>query len=250
MWHHLYSISSWPEDDWQGAIDHCNASEYQDYDDWELPTVYELSRLLRYGENKPATEFPSITEANDEKFWTRTDYDVNPIYAWIVDFNDGAIDRGRKDGASRSIICVRGGSTSPSNPPARFVISKSGQDDVILDRTTGLEWQAPPSNQITETLWKEALEECETSSYGNHNDWRLPNVNELRSLVDYDESSMAVHPDIEEYFVGVDKERYWSSSPYIEKAYYAWAVNFESGPVEKGAMAYMTYSVRCVRGGQ
>lgn len=36
--------------------------------------------------------------------------------------------------------------------------------------------------------WQEALEYAENYSYGGYDDWRLPSVKELQSIVDYDRS--------------------------------------------------------------
>ena len=78
-------------------------------------------------------------------------------------------------------------------------------DDTVFDRCTGLEWQrstadttgdgffiiTPDTNMdgIEEPedsrTWAAALTYCEDLEYAGHDDWRLPNVLELQSIVDY-----------------------------------------------------------------
>src|SRR6185503_15033783 len=53
-----------------------------------------------------------------------------------------------------------------------------GKDDL----GNSLEWQdPPPSNEMT---WDDASSHCEGLSQGGHDDWRLPSIDELRTLVE------------------------------------------------------------------
>ncbi len=49
------------------------------------------------------------------------------------------------------------------------------------DSTRGLCWQDPPSN--SQMFVSNALKYCQDMSLDDHSDWRLPNINELRSLI-------------------------------------------------------------------
>jgi len=118
--------------------------------------------------------------------------------------------------------------------------------DVVVDRATGLEWQADASS--TDMDWQDALEYCEFGAgagVAESTDWRLPNVNELRSLLNYDKHGPATDfPGITEDNDGI----FWSSSPYVYIESLAWGVSFASGIVYNSNMDFY-YSVRCVRGG-
>lgn len=81
-----------------------------------------------------------------------------------------------------------------------------------------------------------------------HNDWRMPNMEELRSLVDY--SILYPEPAIDtSYFPNDVGSFVWSSSPYAYNSSHAWLLSFANGSFSaffKG----VNYSVRLVRGGQ
>ena len=49
------------------------------------------------------------------------------------------------------------------------------------DLTSGLMWEDPPS--MDKITWETASQYCEELDLGGHDDWRLPNIDELRSLL-------------------------------------------------------------------
>ncbi|MBU1128183.1 MAG: DUF1566 domain-containing protein [Candidatus Omnitrophica bacterium] len=60
-------------------------------------------------------------------------------------------------------------------------------DGTITDNATGLMWVANPSTAGVggKYSWTNAILVCEGLTYAGHSDWRLPNVKELHSIVDY-----------------------------------------------------------------
>ena len=54
-------------------------------------------------------------------------------------------------------------------------------DVVCVDRVYDLEWQKEPSESYMK--WSAAVSYCENLNYDSKTDWRLPNINELRSLI-------------------------------------------------------------------
>ncbi len=151
-----------------------------------------------------------------------------------------------------------------------------GDDDDVSGELT---WQDPPSSDSM--TWEEAIEYCETLSFDGHDDWRLPTISDLRSLIrgcdatelggacgvtdgctEYDcwndpcagceylegpGEGGAYWPD------GMSVEIdwwYWSSSPVTDDAGLAgdaWSVHFGLGNVDDlYSVANLGY-VRCVR---
>jgi hypothetical protein len=64
----------------------------------------------------------------------------------------------------------------------RFITYNNG---TVLDTSTGLMWAA--SDNGSAAAWKEAKEYCENHNAGGYTDWRMPTVEELKSLYDGNE---------------------------------------------------------------
>ncbi|MCX5790653.1 MAG: DUF1566 domain-containing protein [Elusimicrobia bacterium] len=127
---------------------------------------------------------------------------------------------------------------------------------VTLDNVTGLMWIKAPADagMGDPSDWGSALAACEGLDYAGFSDWRLPNVRELMSIVNYgaaiDEYGSYINSD--EYFSAMN-DTYWSSTTYIGPindvtGNNAWGVNFIDGTVTPGDKSTSHYA-RCVRGG-
>ncbi len=124
---------------------------------------------------------------------------------------------------------------------ANASFSKSG--DIVTDSISGLQWQ---DNAIGQKMkWQEAITHCEDLSLGGYSDWRLPNINELRSIVDRDKYD----PTIVSAFINFSSSYYWSSTTNKGHSGNAWIVNFSLGNVYSRSKSYYYY-VRCVRAGE
>jgi hypothetical protein len=60
------------------------------------------------------------------------------------------------------------------------------------------------------------------------NDWRMPNREELRSIVDFSDFEPAL--DVNYFpFAETEDEPYWSSASYAGDASFGWIVSFDNG---------------------
>ena len=97
---------------------------------------------------------------------------------------------------------------NPLVPSTRFS-AEPGQPNCIVDNLTGLEWVEAPS--ATTADWPTALTTASGTMLCGHNDWRLPNRNELVSLVNYGQAYNATWLNTQG-FSGVQSDYYWSST--------------------------------------
>ena len=102
-------------------------------------------------------------------------------------------------------------------------------DGTVTDSLTGLEWTKDANAAGGTKTWQGALDYVKTLNTGGHSDWRLPNVNELESLVNaglYNPALPQGHP-----FTNVQSYYYWSSTFYAYNTDYAWMVYMVVGYV-------------------
>lgn len=124
--------------------------------------------------------------------------------------------------------------------------------ETFSDVSTGLMWQDDSFDR--KRSWSGAKSFCSSLEYAGYNDWRLPDINELESIIDKSNT-----PAIKNGFknvVDIDTTPYWSSSywssssagrsDYPDTAPLAWQVWFYNGRKYKYAQFIELY-VRCVR---
>jgi hypothetical protein len=156
--------------------------------------------------------------------------------SWWVDFRVGVIGNADKN-HFKNVRCVRGEQQNAN------VFVENG-DGTVFDSASGLFWQKEDDN-ITRS-WKEAINYCENLELPEgQTDWRLPNVKELRSIVDNTQNSPSIDQTV---FPDTDLWFYWSSTINETNDSEKWYVHFDSGNANKKCANYHVY-VRCVRGG-
>jgi len=84
------------------------------------------------------------------------------------------------------------------------------------------------------------------ANFGGYNDWRLPTVKELATLVHSGRYSPAIDTD---FFPESVSSNYWSSTTRVDYTGDAWRVNFSHGYVSYGSYKSYSYYVRAVRSG-
>ena len=126
-------------------------------------------------------------------------------------------------------------------------------DGTVTDNLTGLIW-LKNANCFDLRSWSDALTDSNNLSQGScglidssvAGNWRLPNVKELHSLIDfgrYDPALPAGHP-----FTNVQSSYYWSATTYAHDTNNAWGVSMYNGNVSTNGKPNSGY-VWPVRGG-
>ena len=116
------------------------------------------------------------------------------------------------------------------------------ENETYTDPKTNLTWQV--QTNPTKMSWQEAMDYCQDLTLGGFDDWRLPTIRELLSIVDYKSYNPAIDTDI---FPDTVSSYYWSSTTYAHLTNYAWLVNFSIGYDTFSNKSY-SYYVRAVRG--
>lgn len=138
------------------------------------------------------------------------------------------------------------------------------ENKVWLDEDTGLMWQVKidASEEHGRLQWNDIFKYCDNKNkeqFAGFNDWRVPTIDELETLVTnephpncygYDEESFIKKPLL--YSMSMKFGRFWSSTSNMEDDNFAYGINFnrkrENSQSKKGKKEkYKTRYIRCVR---
>lgn len=176
------------------------------YDDWRLPSIKEMYSLILFSGKDISPE--STSEAGltpfidnqtfefaygdlnagerliDMQCATTTVYVSDEVEQMVfgVNFADGRIKGYGLNAAGGgqktfNYLLVRGNTEYGMNNFA------NNGDGTITDQATGLMWMQDDNAEAI--LWEDALAYAEGKEYAGYTDWRLPDVKELQSIVDY-----------------------------------------------------------------
>ncbi|MDP8267481.1 MAG: DUF1566 domain-containing protein [Candidatus Tenebribacter davisii] len=215
------------------------------YDDWRLPTIKEQYSLIQFSGVDPSgyegtdtsglipfidTDYFDFaygdTDAGEriiDSQYASSNMYVDDELLFGVNFADGRIKGygltmpfGPGD-KKFFVTYVRGNETYGIND---FI---DNNDGTITDIATGLMWITTDNGQSMN--WEDALEYSENLEYNGYSDWRLPDVKELQSIVDYSRSpgttnSAAIDPlfnctEITNEAGEADYAYYWSSTTHF-----------------------------------
>lgn len=257
---------------WGAAVGHASALNTErrcGFADWRVPEPRELLSLVDSGRSSGVLVdtllFPS---QRPQAYWSRAAFAGDGAAAWVVDFGSGAssfLNQARADVSYRAVRgetdATRAASDVCLAAPVANDPYQDNSDGTVTDPATGLMWMqcseglsgaGCASGAALALNWQQALARAATvnasavtlgRSYG---DWRVPNRNELASLV----KPLCVNPSINRRrFPNTQADNYWSSTPWAPDAGRAWYVNFVEGNLAPG-LATELKPVRLVRAGQ
>ena len=212
------------------------------HDDWRLPTIKELFSIADFNGNMHTRtpyidtryfdfEYPRATPGMenrpghrdmDGQYTSSTQYLGTTMFGdksiFGFNFADGRI-KAYPIFSKRYVRCVRGKAYGKN----RFLDNRDG---TVTDKSTGLTWMKNDSKKPMN--WQQALKYAEDLKLAGHDDWRLPNVKELQSIVDYSKAPDARKPSqrgaaIDKIFNLTKAESwFWSGTTHVESnfAYY------------------------------
>lgn len=136
-------------------------------------------------------------------------------------------------------------------PTPRFTVQPSG--NCVLDNMTGLVW-ARNGNPNGLTTFSTSLTYCENLTLGGTNDWRMPNIREMMSLIHLASTDPFFRLPVGHPFTNVSSTAYWTSTKAANYPVnsYTWTVALQAGPFDLFSQAQMdasaTLTVWPVRG--
>ena len=113
-------------------------------------------------------------------------------------------------------------------------------DKVFTDSATGLTWQTTD----TKKDWEAAIAYCEELDYANHQDWHLPSIRALETIVVITNPGIAI--DLVT-FPQTKPSHYWSATTYEGRDGAAYAIDFSNGMTISDEKKAFELYVRCVR---
>jgi hypothetical protein len=238
--------------------------------DWRVPNRRELRSLIDHGRRNPALpEGHPFAGVFLGWCWTSTTKAGLPAYAWNVHLEGGRTFYSRKDEerllwpvAGLSAVLPRTGQTACFAADGRDApCAEDGQDGAlrlgapwpeprfvrhggaVRDRLTGLEWLAPEALPADVTDWDGSL----ALAAGRGSGWRLPDINELESLVDAAQADPAL-PEGLDGAAGVTAEGFWSATTSGFDTAWAFVLYAQKGAVGVGFKAKREFRAWPVRG--
>ncbi len=246
MWQQVPSSNDYT---WQQAVDYCNSLELGGYSDWRIPSLKELFSISNFSTGWPYIDRTYFTLASgqvtkDEQYWSGNYY----VGVTVEGGSNAAF------GVNHVTGHIKAYAASASGPVGgKYVRAVRGDyyginnftdngDGTITEAASGLMWAQDDYGVTLD--WQNALAYADSFELAGYSDWRLPDVKELQSIVDYSYSPSAtdadkVGPAIDPVFSCTsmtneagddDYGYYWtgtsalfsSGNPY----YYAWYVAF------------------------
>lgn len=277
VWTHAANPGEFPMT-WQEALDsvaRMNRERACGHGDWRLPNRRELRSLASHQTRKPALpEDHPFSNVFSGWYWSSTTAAISPAHAWYMHLEGARLFYGGKDqsfllwpvrGSGNGTIPATGQIICYDTAGREIPCRNCGQDgelqagrpwpqprfenggECILDHLTGLCWRRNADATRHPVSWEEALSAVtglNSNARGEQHPWRLPNINELESLVDCARHSPALpagHP-FEEV-----QATYWSSTTSAFEPDWAWALYLAQGAVGVGQKQGRHFSVWAVR---
>ncbi len=250
VWHIRAGLSEFPLT-WNEAfafVEKMNRPGGPSSHKWRLPSRRELFSLISHQNINPAlpADHPFMDVFNGY-YWTRTECARISEQAWYVHLGGGKVYRGMKY-ASYMVWPVAGPSLEPKFRNAeRFLRPDDQTPDQVYDRITRRFWYMGKKLPSIAVSWEEAIRAAgrlnEDSSFPGDN-WRLPNIRELDSLVDLTRHSPAFADIIP---INDARAGFWSSTTSVYEPRYAWVLYALDGAIGVGFKPKVDFHMIAVR---
>jgi len=208
------------------AADRCASLTTGGFDDWRTPTMIELYSLIDW------TKYPTIdpdvipdVTTDGAPHWSASPFGS---MGFVVNLAFGTMYTALLDEANL-VRCVRAGNATAH----RFAI----EGGTLSEAATGLAWEHSAGTTVYSYAAGDADAYCANLVLDGHDDWRLPGVGELATLVEVTTSQPALDRSKFPDEVGLSDQGFW--------AHHGWTLSFDIVYALEGSAA--GHRVRCVR---
>lgn len=241
-----------PPMEWGPALAYCEDLTWGGHDDWRLPDEYELQSILDLGAYDPAVDDTAFPATPSKMFWTSS-ASIREERVLVVYLQAGQVVEVQKTRDNTHVRCVRG---APTPVSTRYTRDTGVEDEpIVIDNGTGLTWQGCAGGFHGEACdiyvrtgfgaeWEGSLAYCASLEWGGYDDWRMPNVMELNSIMRRS-AAPAIDQDA---FPATPTHSFWSSTTHVDGSSMVHYGDFETGRTSITTKNYVFY-VRCARSG-
>lgn len=138
-------------------------------------------------------------------------------------------------------------------PVSRYTVETISGENVVTDDKTGLMWKQCSEGLSGSTCsinsgnnmfqWNNSLDIADSTDFAGFTDWRLPNIEEIRSIV----AANCYNPSINEIvFPNTPSVHFWSSSPVVYDDGNTFMIGFYNGDIFFNTRQIF-YNMRLVR---
>ncbi len=221
-----------------GASLKCEVLSIIDNREWRLPTADEVLNIIDYSKESGSSMVENIFE------------NQTLIYTWAMPKNGKNVIVSLNSAILATVDNYSGGQnytsrciSSPENG-SRHIVSTDRGNNITYDFSTGLKWsRAVGDYRLIDDINQSAFEYCSSLGLDGGN-WRLPNINELRSVVESENMSTFIRDNAT---ILISSTPYSDRNTTARRAHYALYIR-EDGIVGTGIeYADNLYDITCVK---
>lgn len=199
-----------------------NTEQYAGRNDWRIPTIKELTSLVRYIDNpedvlKIDTDYFPNT-APDGSYWSATPFEIAEGMSFSYSLNFKAFTQHANWNNSSFPKSYLRAVSGPKQTGEYRLKPNHEIPGTVTDTETGLMWEQELASKYLQDdipikyTWGEALAYCNTLETGGYRDWRLPTAKELLTIVNFAGSKKLVYPSVFSNIRTESDESYWTST--------------------------------------
>ncbi len=170
---HLFNLDS--------TLTYCRQLKLDGFNDWRLPSIKEIISLVDFNQKEiklnPLFSFPIKEFYLGSSSFYETNQTTNIL---TIESRRGLIKpikiNFKNEKRNFMVLCVRGNRNYGFN---KLRVKK----EIVVDYATNLIWQKEDSKKLL--TFEEAKEYCKNLEIEGYKNWRVPEIKELYSLLDY-----------------------------------------------------------------